>query len=132
MASFDAGCCTDMKVVFFKPKMPKGQYNSLNYSYGVTANPDIEAGFFMDLSARAIDAVESLKKYLGTCSQKRIYVFEFPPRPNYEKVTSHMYMKRCYAASIHLYVIFWVFSTLKLTIFKTFLEMCHMVSEDTM
>ena len=51
-----------MKVVFFKPKMPEGQNNSMNSSYGVTANPGIEAGFFIDLSARAIDAVESLKK----------------------------------------------------------------------
>ena len=62
MANFDAGCCTDMKVVFFKPKMPEGQYNSMKSSYNVTAMPGIEAGFYMDLSARAIDAVESMKK----------------------------------------------------------------------
>ena len=48
-----------MKVVFFKPKMPERQYNS---SYGDTAIPGIEAGFYIDLSARAIDAVESMKK----------------------------------------------------------------------
>ena len=51
-----------MKVVFFKPKMPEGQNNSTNSSYGDTAIPGIEAGFYMDLSARAIDAVESMKK----------------------------------------------------------------------
>jgi hypothetical protein len=62
MAIFDAGCCTDMKILFFKPKMPEGQYNSMKSSYGVTAMPGIEAGFYMDLSARAIDAVESMKK----------------------------------------------------------------------
>ena len=62
MADFDAGCCTDMKVVFFKPKIPEGQYNSLKSPYSITAIPSIEAGFYMDLSARAIDAVESLKK----------------------------------------------------------------------
>ena len=62
MASFDAGCCHDMKVVFFKPKVPEGQDNSLNSAYRDTAIPGIEAGFYMDLSARAINAVESMKK----------------------------------------------------------------------
>ena len=62
MAIFDAGCCTDMKIVFFKPKMPEGQYDSMKFLYNVTAMPSIEAGFYMDLSARAIDAVESMKK----------------------------------------------------------------------
>ena len=62
MASFDAGCCHDMKVVFFKPKMPEGQYISMKSSHGVTDIPGIEVGFYMDLSARAIDAVESMKK----------------------------------------------------------------------
>ena len=61
-ASFDAGCCNDMKVVFFKPKMSEGQYSSMNSSYGDTAIPGIDAGFYIDLSARAIDAVESMKK----------------------------------------------------------------------
>ena len=65
-ATFDAGCCADMKVVFFKPKMPEGQYNSMKSSYGITATatPGIEAGFYMDLTARSIDAVESIKKYI--------------------------------------------------------------------
>ena len=61
-ASFDAGCCHDMKVVFFKPKMPEGQYNSTKPSHGDTAILGIEVGFYMDLSSRAIDAVESMKK----------------------------------------------------------------------
>ena len=64
-ATFDAGCCADIKVVFFKPKMPEGQYNSMKSSYGITATatPGIEAGFYMDLTARSIDAVESMKRY---------------------------------------------------------------------
>ena len=62
-ATFDAGCCADMRVVFFKPKMPEGQFDSIKSSYGVTATPGIEAGFYMDLTARSIDAVESLKRY---------------------------------------------------------------------
>ena len=62
MASFDAGCCHDMNVVFFKPRMPEGQYNSLNSAYGDNAILGIDAGFYMDLSARAIDAVGSMKK----------------------------------------------------------------------
>ena len=53
-----------MKVVFFKPKMPEGQFNSMNWHYGINATPDIEAGFYMDISARSIDAVESMKKYI--------------------------------------------------------------------
>ena len=51
-----------MKVVFFKPKMPEGQYNSTKPYSGNNANHGIEAGFYMDLSSRAIDAVESMKK----------------------------------------------------------------------
>ena len=62
-ATFDAGCCADIKVVFFKPKMPEGQFNSI-WRHGITATPGIEAGFYMDLTARSIDAVESIKKYI--------------------------------------------------------------------
>ena len=62
-ATFDAGCCADMKVVFFKPKIPEGQFNSI-WRHGVTATPGIEAGFYFDLTARSIDAVERMKKYL--------------------------------------------------------------------
>ena len=51
-----------MNVVFFKPEMAVGQYSSIKSSYGVTASPGIEAGFYMDLSARAIDAVENMKR----------------------------------------------------------------------
>ena len=51
-----------MKVVFFNPKMPEGEYISTKSYHGDTAIPGIEAGFYMDLSARAIDAVESMKK----------------------------------------------------------------------
>ena len=60
-----------MKVVFFKPKMPEGQFNSMKSSYGITTTPGIEAGFYMDLSARSIDAVESMKKYFF---RSRVYV----------------------------------------------------------
>ena len=51
-----------MKVVFFMPQMPEGQYSSIMEEYNVTASPGIEAGFYMDLSARAIDAVENMKR----------------------------------------------------------------------
>ena len=51
-----------MKVVFFMPQMPEGQYSSIMEEYNVIASPGIEAGFYMDLSARAIDAVESMKR----------------------------------------------------------------------
>ena len=51
-----------MQVVFFKPTMTDGQYNSIKTIYGVTASPGIEAGFYFDLTVRAVDAVESLKR----------------------------------------------------------------------
>ena len=63
-ANFDAECCTNIKVVFFKPKKPDRHYNSTNSTHGVIAIPGIEAAFYMDLSARAIDAVKSMKKYV--------------------------------------------------------------------
>ena len=44
--------------------MPEGQFNSMNWQYGINATPDIEAGFYMDISARSIDAVESMQKYI--------------------------------------------------------------------
>ena len=42
--------------------MTDGQYNSIKTIYGVTASPGIEAGFYFDLTVRAVDAVESLKR----------------------------------------------------------------------
>ena len=60
-----------MKVVFFKPKMPEGQFNPMNWHHGITATPGIEAAFYMDVSARSIDAVESMKKYFF---RSRVYV----------------------------------------------------------
>ena len=61
-ATFDASCCNDMKVIFFKPQMPEGQFISMKASYGVTATPGIEAAYYMDLGARAIEAVERMKR----------------------------------------------------------------------
>ena len=39
-----------------------GQYNTLISNYGVAATPNIEAAFYTDLGARAITAVEEMKK----------------------------------------------------------------------
>ena len=51
------------QVIFFKPKVPMdGQYNTLISNYGVAATPNIEAAFYTDLGARAITAVEGMKK----------------------------------------------------------------------
>ena len=52
-----------MNVVFFKPRMAYGQFSFIKASYGVTAPPGIEAGFYMDLGARAIVAVDSIKRW---------------------------------------------------------------------
>ena len=50
-------------MIFFKPKVPMdGQYNTLISNYGVAATPNIEAAFYTDLGARAITAVEGMKK----------------------------------------------------------------------
>ena len=53
------------QVIFFKPKVPMdGQYNTLISNYGVAATPNIEAAFYTDLGARAITAVEGMKKVI--------------------------------------------------------------------
>ena len=50
-------------MIFFKPKVPMdGQYNTLISNYGVAATPNIVAAFYTDLGARAITAVEGMKK----------------------------------------------------------------------
>ena len=41
--------------------MTNGKYTSIKNTYGVTASSGIEAGFYFDLTVRAIDAVESMK-----------------------------------------------------------------------
>ena len=45
--------------MFFKPHKAEGQYPSIVSSVGLSATPDIEAG--LDVTVRAVDAVESLK-----------------------------------------------------------------------
>lgn len=41
--------------------MTDGEYTSIKSTYGVTASSGVEAGFYFDLTVRAIDAVESMK-----------------------------------------------------------------------
>ena len=48
--------------MFFKPQKAEGQYPSIVSSVGLSATPDIEAGFYLDVTVRAIDAVERLKR----------------------------------------------------------------------
>ena len=48
--------------MFFKPQKAEGQYPSIVSSVGLSATPDIEAGFYLDVTVRAIDAVERLKQ----------------------------------------------------------------------
>ena len=50
-----------VQVVFFKPMKTDGLYNSIKNSFGVTDSPGIDAGFYFDLTARSIDAVERMK-----------------------------------------------------------------------
>ena len=48
--------------MFFKPHKAEGQYPSIVSSVGLSATPDIEAGFYLDVTVRAVDAVERLKQ----------------------------------------------------------------------
>ena len=48
-------------MIYFKPDIVKGQIVDLKLNYGVSVSPIIEAAFYVDLSARAIAAVESMK-----------------------------------------------------------------------
>ena len=51
-----------VKVTFFKPAIPEGNWNDLQSVYGVAVTPKIEAAFYADLVARAVAAVESMKR----------------------------------------------------------------------
>ena len=49
-----------VKVLFFKPAMPLDA-NTLTASYGVTAGPLLDAAFYVELGARAVETVERMK-----------------------------------------------------------------------
>ena len=69
-ASFDSSCCKDTNVVFFKPQKAEGQYPSIVSSVGLSATPDIEAGFYLDLTVRTTG-----------CPKKNVPMFKRPIAP---------------------------------------------------
>jgi len=61
-AEFDATCCNDMSIVYFKPKTPaSGGYQQLSNKYGVAMTPHIEAAFYTDLILKTLDGVNNMK-----------------------------------------------------------------------
>ena len=50
------------KVLFIKPAMPLDA-NTLTASYGVTAGPLLDAAFYVELGARAVETVERMKRW---------------------------------------------------------------------
>jgi len=61
-AEFDSSCCDEMAVAFFSPIMPSSaQIRSYKSMYGLTATPEIDAGFYFDLAVRSLTAVHNMK-----------------------------------------------------------------------
>jgi len=60
-AEFPASCCDDIDVIFFKPKLSTGQMRSYKEMYDLDATPEIDAGFYFDLSVMALTAVQNMK-----------------------------------------------------------------------
>jgi len=61
-AEFDASCCDEMAVAFFSPMLPSSaQIRSYKSMYGLTAKPEIDAGFYFDLAVRSLTAVHNMK-----------------------------------------------------------------------
>ena len=51
-----------MQVTFFSPKSPSSaKMSSYKGSYGLTAEPEIDAGFYFDLVAKSATAVQNMK-----------------------------------------------------------------------
>ena len=60
--SFDASCCSDLKVVTFHPKMPSGSALRIMKGLGLYEEPMLEAAFYADLAGKALTAVTKMKK----------------------------------------------------------------------
>ena len=64
-ASFDASCCTDMKVILVHPKDPSGSQLRIMKGLGLTEEPLLESAFYADLAVKSLAAVGQMKK--GKC-----------------------------------------------------------------
>ena len=60
--SFDASCCSDMKVITFQPQQPSGSELMIMRGSGLYQEPMFLSAFYADLAAKTLAAVAKLKK----------------------------------------------------------------------
>ena len=61
-ASFDATCCSDMRVFFFYPReVSSGELRTMK-GFGLYTEPLLESAFYADLAAKTLSAVAKMKK----------------------------------------------------------------------
>ena len=61
-ASFDATCCSDMRVLLFNPiESSKGVLRKMK-GFGLSQEPLLETAFYADLTAKSLAAVTKMKK----------------------------------------------------------------------
>ena len=60
--SFDASCCSNMRVVTFQPQLPSGSQLRIMKGSGLYQEPLLESAFYADLTAKTLAAVGKMKK----------------------------------------------------------------------
>ena len=70
--SFDATCCSDMKVITFQPQQPSGSELRIMKGSGLYQEPLLESAFYSDLAAKTLAAVAKLKKGKLVCYVGRV------------------------------------------------------------
>lgn len=66
-ASFDATCCSDMRVFFFYPReVSSGELRTMK-GFGLSEEPLLETSFYADLTAKSLAAVSKMKR--GNCER---------------------------------------------------------------
>jgi ionotropic glutamate receptor len=60
--SFDASCCSDMKVISFHPQLPSGSELRIMKGSGLYQEPMLESAFYADMAAKTLAAVAKMKK----------------------------------------------------------------------
>ena len=70
--SFDASCCSDMKVISFHPELPSGSELRIMKGSGLYQEPLLESAFYADLAAKTLAAVTKMKKGVGGLGDVRV------------------------------------------------------------
>ena len=60
--SFDATCCSDMRVLFFNPEQASSDGLRKMKRLGLSEEPLLESAFYADLTAKSLSAVSKMKK----------------------------------------------------------------------